>query len=70
VRAVAGQWSYSWATGRLTDLTQYAWRIVPVDGDGNDGTPLALPLETIVRVPDAPSFGVSVAAGIVTFAAA
>ena len=50
------QWHYEYTTGRLTDLTAYVWRVVPVDEAGNDGTAVTLDAETIVRVPDAPEF--------------
>jgi len=50
------QWSYQYQTPRLTDLTAYAWRVVPVDQSGNQGTALALDAEDVVRTPDAPAF--------------
>jgi len=53
-------WSYSSLTERLDDLTTYAWRIIPVDVVGNDGTPLAFAAELIVRIPDAPAFAVTI----------
>jgi hypothetical protein len=46
------RWDYQWTTGRLDDLTDYQWRVVPVDTAGNDGTPVATVAETIVRHPD------------------
>lgn len=49
-------WSYSILTGRLADLTDYQWRVVPVDAAGNDGTAEAIDAERIVRIPDAPDF--------------
>jgi len=52
-------WSYSLLTGRLDDLIGYAWRVVPVDLAGNDGTPWELATEMIVRTPDAPDFAVT-----------
>jgi hypothetical protein len=65
-------WSYEHRTGRLTDLTAYAWRVVPVDRAGNHGTPVATEAETIVRTPDAPEFTISFDAetGRVTYAEA
>jgi len=65
-------WSYSVVTPRLTDLSSYTWRIVPVDAAGNDGTALEIGTEKIVRTPDAPEFTVSFDSGTtkVTFAAA
>lgn len=70
VDAVAGQWDYQWTTARLDDLSDYAWRIVPVDAAGNDGTALAIAAERIVRTPDAPDFTLSLAGGAVTVEAA
>lgn len=49
-------WDFSTTTGRLADLTEYTWRIVPVDVAGNDGTPVTIGPELIVRTPDAPNF--------------
>jgi len=54
--AVAGAWSYSWISERLADLTNYAWRVVPLDALGNAGEPLELDAERLVRTPDAPLF--------------
>jgi hypothetical protein len=51
-------WSYQITTPRLDDLTQYAWRVIPIDAAGNDGTALSLGQELIVRTPDAPNFTV------------
>jgi hypothetical protein len=53
------QWTYELLTGRLDDLLDYDFRIVPIDTAGNDGTALDLDSETIVRTPDAPDFAVS-----------
>jgi hypothetical protein len=55
----ARAWSYEHRTERLADLTAYAWRVVPVDRAGNQGTPVATEAETIVRTPDAPIFAVA-----------
>lgn len=65
-------WSYKFETPVLDDLTDYAWRIVPVDAAGNDGPMLTFATERIVRTPDAPRFTVSFDEGTtyVTFAAA
>lgn len=49
-------WAFSYSTARLTDLSSYAWRVVPLDSAGNSGTPIALAAETIVRRPNAPKF--------------
>lgn len=49
-------WNYQFLTPRLLDLTSYAWRVIPMDALGNDGTSIALASELIVRTPDAPSF--------------
>ena len=49
-------WAYSLFTPRLTDLTSYEWRVMPVDLAGNDGTATTFAAETIVRTPDAPEF--------------
>ena len=61
VVAEADRWDYAYLTGRLDDLTNYHWRVVPVDAAGNDGTPIQLTQlpELIVRVPDAPQFTVT-----------
>lgn len=56
VHHVAGQWTYRQLSPRLTDLTEYTWRIVPVDRAGNDGTPTTIGPELVVRTPDAPDF--------------
>jgi len=68
----ANQWEYRFLTARLADLTEYTWRIVPVDRAGNDGTPLELRPEKIVRTPDAPRFAIAFDQGTtkVTFSAA
>lgn len=51
-----GVWEYSYTTQRLDDLADYEWRVVPIDSLGNEGTPLALSAETIVRTPDSPDW--------------
>lgn len=50
------RWIYQFLTPRLDDLTQYAWRITPLDAAGQAGSIISLPAELIVRAPDAPSF--------------
>lgn len=50
------RWIYQFLTPRLDDLTQYAWRITPLDAAGQAGTLISLPAELIVRTPDAPTF--------------
>lgn len=52
-------WSYQWTTDRLTDLSAYEWRVIPVDRAGNDGTAVATQAETIVRKPDGVTFTVA-----------
>jgi hypothetical protein len=68
-----GQWYYTFVTERLTDLTTYAWRIVPVDTSGNETTPGAASIAAsqFVRVPDAPEYTATFDDGTdkVTFAA-
>lgn len=66
------RWSYSLLTGRLADLTDHAWRVIPIDRAGNDGTPRAIDAERVVRIPDPPQFAITFNAGpkTVTFNAA
>ncbi len=52
----SSRWSYLFLTDRLDDLSDYAWRVVPIDAAGNEGTALTLAAERIVRRPDAPEF--------------
>lgn len=68
----ANRWSYQLLTGRLDDLSDYQFRVVPIDRAGNDGTPIALDAERIVRIPDAPDFEITFNSGpkTVTFSAA
>jgi hypothetical protein len=65
-------WAYRMDTPRLDDLTEYTWRIVPVDGAGNEGTALTIGPEDVVRAPDAPGFAITFDDGTdkVTYAAA
>ncbi len=72
VRHEASAWDYEYLTPRLDDLTEYAWRVVPVDAAGNEGTALSLGSEDLVRTPDAPDFTATFNAGptTVTIAAA
>jgi len=59
VPADPARWSHEFTTPRLADLTDYAWRVIPIDAAGNDGTPVALDAERIVRTPDAPDWTVA-----------
>jgi len=72
VHYVPGRWTYSHLTGRLDDLTEYTWRIVPVDQAGNDGAAFQIGPETIVRRPDSPDFTATLdePSGKITFAEA
>ena len=77
-------WDYAILTERLVDLTNYFWRVQPVDVAGNIGTALlitgpigegfteALIPVQVVRVPDAPRWAFTWNAGTqrVTYAAA
>lgn len=56
-------WYYTFLTPRLETHTNYDWQIVPVDLAGNDGTPLSIPQQKIVRTPDAPNFTIDYASG-------
>lgn len=62
-----GSWVYNFTTPRLVDLSTYAWRVVPMDAAGNDGTPVMLSGESIVRTPDAPTFSATFSGGRATF---
>lgn len=72
VTHVPGAWSFSILTVRLDDLTNYDWRIIPIDGSGNEGTPLAFGPQKVVRRPDSPGFEIAFDSGTtkVTFNAA
>jgi hypothetical protein len=59
VPAVSGQWAYTWLSDVLVDCAEYAWRVIPIDAAGNDGTPIAIDAELIVRHPDAPDYTVA-----------
>lgn len=50
------QWSYTYTTDRLDDLTVYTWRIVPVGLGVVLGTSTTIGPETVVRQPDSPDF--------------
>jgi len=65
-------WHYQLLSDRLDDLSDYAWRIVPVDAAGNDGDSTLIGPERIVRAPDAPDCTITYDADTdkVTFAAA
>lgn len=66
------RWSLSVLSSRLDDLTTYDWRVTPIDKAGNEGTPLAIGPELIVRRPDSPGFSIAFNVGTtkVTFSAA
>ena len=72
VIADATSWTYDFLTPRLDDLTNYTWRITPIDAAGNLGTAITIGPEKIVRTPDAPRFTVTWNSGTfkMTFAAA
>lgn len=57
------RWEYTLLSPRLDDLAAYEFRVVPIDQAGNDGTPVALASEKIVRTPDAPTFSLAFDAG-------
>jgi len=63
VRHVSDRWHYSAVSRRLDDLTDYTWRIVPVDRAGNQGTVQTIGPEKIVRRPDAPDFEITFNSG-------
>jgi len=52
-------WEYTYRTRELADLTEYTWRVVPIDAAGNEGDPATVGPELVVRTPDAPSFAIS-----------
>jgi hypothetical protein len=52
-------WEYRFESPRLDDLTEYSWRVIPVDRAENDGTAITTEVEQVVRTPDAPDFTVS-----------
>ena len=66
------RWSYGLLTGRLDDLADYQWRVIPIDRAGNQGTACAIDTERVVRIPDAPDFAITFNSGpkTVTFSAA
>ena len=66
------QWHYHFESGRLVDLATYAFRIVPIDEAGNDGTAQSLSSRQIVRTPDAIDFSLTFNEGptTITFGAA
>ncbi len=65
-------WDFTFVTPRLVDLSDYTWRITPVDLAGNEGTAITIGPEKIVRTPDAPDFTITFDSGTtkVTFASA
>ena len=72
VHHAAEAWQYEIITGRLTDLGEYQWRVVPIDAAGNDGSAVSIASETLVRRPDSPRFAIAFDDGTtkVTFSAA
>lgn len=65
------RWTYEFLSPRLDDLTSYAWRVIPIDDAGNDGTAVSLGGELIVRTPDSPDFSAALQVSThVLFAAA
>jgi len=70
VPVVPHRWAYWFETPRLADLSEYEWRVTPVDGAGNAGTAIAVEARKMVRHPDAPRFAVTYNPGTskVTFA--
>jgi len=72
VRHAVRQWSYRTTTPRLDDLTDYEWRVVPMDAAGNDGAVVAKETVRVVRRPDPPMFTATYSAATtrVTLAAA
>lgn len=56
---ISDAWSYSFLTPPLDDLSEYTWRITPVDTAGNEGSALTIGPEDVVRTPDAPNFTVT-----------
>ena len=62
----AGEWCYSFRTERLDDLSNYTWRITPVDTAGTEGTPIVVGPEWVVRRPDPPAFEIEFNAGAAT----
>lgn len=66
VRDNPAQWMYSFRTPRLTDLTTYAWQVIPISQSGNAGAAVSLSTEYVVRTPDAPFYSLSFNAGTST----
>jgi hypothetical protein len=58
---------YVHRTGTLADETTHAWRVVPIDAAGNDGTPATFSA-LMVRNPDVPDqeFAYDAGTGVVT----
>jgi hypothetical protein len=52
-------WQYTFTTEPLDDLTQYAWRVLPLNAAGWPGTPIGISPEMIVRTPEAPGWEIS-----------
>lgn len=49
-------WTYTYVTPRLDDLSDYTWRIVPIAVGGMEGTAYTIGPERLVRIPDACNF--------------
>lgn len=71
VRHNPEKWLYQIETERLDDLSTYAFRVVPIDNAGNDGTAQEIESEIVVRTPDAERYSLTFSAGTsrVTFSA-
>lgn len=54
-----GQWRYLYLSERLSDLTWYWWRVLPVDVSGNAGTALVIGPEYVVRRPEKQDFSMT-----------
>lgn len=52
-------WSRRYLTGPLADLTPHWFRIVPIDEHGDEGAPVELGPEQLVRRPDRPDVTVT-----------
>lgn len=61
-QAVADGWDHQHVTDRLVDLADYEWRVIAVDAAGNDGSPVSLGSQTVVRQPDGPEWSYSFSA--------
>lgn len=59
VRNDARRWSFAVDTEVLDDLGSYAWRVVPIDGQGNAEAAVSIGAQRVVRTPDAPRFTIA-----------